>query len=89
MLPAATETGRARGSVAYSKRSITIAQKRKTLMMIRYINPLARLDYEDKMEEVHTKYTKMTKQSVVNKIKAKNRIAEFEDEDEEIHDGFD
>jgi len=31
----------------------------------------------------------MTKQSVVNKIKAKNRIAEFEDEDEEIHDGFD
>jgi hypothetical protein len=25
----------------------------------------------------------------MKKIKAKNRIAEFEDEDEEIHEGFD
>ena len=40
------------------------------------------------MIEVHTKYTKMSKQSVMKKIKAKNRIAEFSDEDSEVQDGF-
>ena len=47
------------------------------------------MDYEDKMEEVYTKYTRMSKASVMKKIKAKNRIAEFSSEDEEINDGFD
>ena len=89
VIPAGSETGKARGSVAYTRKSVTVAQKRMTLQMYRYINPLARLDYEDKMEQVHTKYTKLSKQSVMKKIKAKNRIAEFEDEDEEIHEGFD
>lgn len=51
----------------------------KALGRVRYINPLARLDYEQKLTELHTKYSSKTKQSVQKKMKAKNQIAEFID----------
>ena len=84
-----SQHGQRAGSIALSKRISTVGEKKKALMMKRYINPLARLDYEDKMEEVYTKYTRMSKASVLKKIKAKNRIAEFEDEEDEVHEAFD
>ena len=70
-----SQLGRGTSSVGYSNRMTVMDQKRRTMKKYRYINPLARLDYEDKMTEIYTKYTQKSKQSVMKKIKAKNRIA--------------
>ena len=65
----------------------TYNEKVKALGSVRYINQLAQLDYEDKLTELHTKYTKASKDTMMKKIKAKNQIAEFiDEEDEYLHD---
>lgn len=55
-----------------------------------YLNPLARLDYEDKEMEVFTKITKQSQKTVQKKLKARNQLADFHDdefdEDREIDD---
>lgn len=35
------------------------------------------MEFEDKQEEVYSKYTRVSKQTVMKKIKARNQIAEF------------
>lgn len=55
----------------------TVEQKRKTLQKYKYINQLARMEYEDKQDEVHTKFTRQSKATISKKIMAKNQIAEF------------
>lgn len=67
----------------------TVEDKKRTLHRVKYINQLARLDYEEKMGEVYTKYSKLSKASAMKKIMAKNQIAEFEEEEEEDNIGFD
>lgn len=62
---------RSRPEDAYSN----YQQKMKLLGRVKYINQLARLEYEDKLTELHSKYTTQTKKSVQNKLKAKNQIA--------------
>lgn len=42
-------SNKALGSVAYSKHTTTVEDKRRTLQRYKYINQLARLEYEDKM----------------------------------------
>lgn len=55
-----------------------------------YLNPLARLDYEDREMEVYTKISKQTQATVQKKLKARNQLADFNenefDEDREIDD---
>jgi hypothetical protein len=46
-----------------------------------YLNPLARLEYEDREMEVYTKLTKQSQKTVQKKLKAKNQLADFRDED--------
>ena len=60
-----------------------LQQQRNNLKRVRYINQLARLDYEEKAEKIHTKYTRVSRASVVKKMKARNMIAEFEEEEAE------
>lgn len=42
-----------------------------------YLNPLARLDYEDREMEVYTKISKQTQATVQKKLKARNQLADF------------
>lgn len=58
----------------------TYNEKMKALGRTKYINQLAQLDYEDKLTELHSKYSKASKDTMMKKIKAKNQIAEFIDE---------
>lgn len=57
---------------------------------MKYLNPLARLDYEDKELEVYTKISKQTQEQASKKIRARNQLAHFEedpiDEQKEIDD---
>jgi hypothetical protein len=47
------------------------------------------MEYEDKLTELQSKYTGKTRQSFQKKLKAKNQIAEFvEEEDEEFSEEF-
>lgn len=57
-------------------------QKKQLLKKYKYLNQLARMEYEDKEEEVYSRYTRQSKATVLKKIKARNQIAEFEEEDE-------
>lgn len=63
--------------------------KMAALARKQYLNPLARLDYEDREMEVFTKLTKQSQQTMIKKMKARNQLAEFQDEideDREIDD---
>ena len=52
-----------------------LQQKRENLKRYRYINQLERLEYDEKAEEIHTKYTRVSQASVMKKMKARNMIA--------------
>lgn len=70
----------------YPVKSIVISnvgEQKKALQKYKYINQLARMEYEDKEDEVYSRYTRLSKQTVLKKIKARNQIAEFEEEDED------
>lgn len=53
--------------------------KMAALARKQYLNPLARLDYEDREMEVYTKLTKQSQQTMLKKMKARNQLAEFQD----------
>lgn len=55
----------------------------KALGRVRYKNQLAQLEYEEKLTELHTKYSSKTKQSIQKKLRARNQIADFIDEEKE------
>lgn len=50
-------------------------EKMKTLGRVRYRNQLAQMEYEEKLTELHTKYSFKTKESVQKKLRARNQIA--------------
>jgi len=53
--------------------------KMAALARKQYLNPLARLDYEEREMEVYTKLTKQSQQTMLKKMKARNQLAEFQD----------
>jgi hypothetical protein len=76
----------------YPVKSIVVSnvgERKKALQKYKYINQLARMEFEDKEEEVYSRYTRVSKQTVLKKMKARNQIAEFEDEDEAENEWFD
>jgi virulence-associated protein VapD len=60
-----------------------VEEQKRALQRYKYINQLARMEFEDKQEEVYSRYTRVSRQTVIKKIKARNQIADFEDEDED------
>lgn len=76
-------------SLQVSQMPETLQEKKKVLQKTKFINQLARLEYEEKQEEVHTKYTRSNRETVLKKIKAKNQIAEFIEEEDEQDVGYD
>lgn len=47
------------------------------------------MEYEDKLEQVYTKYTRQSKITATKKILAKNQIAEFTEEQLDENIGYD
>lgn len=51
--------------------------------MIDYMNPIARLEYEEKLTQMHTRKTAKSQKVIDMKLRSKNPIAEFIDEEED------